>query len=1264
MKRIKILSCILCLTVLLNLIFSQANITVYAAPNDWILPWSGICALTTTDSEHNRSYYYGLDFATYGGYKIDLYAPTSGYISLNEYDSSFGYHINITTDDGYIINMAHLDVQSWLAVGSRVALGQRVGIMGTTGDSNGVHLHFDIKNSSGAKVYPASLFGRSISAFESHADFYGQVYPMSSITFDSAGGSAVASITQDVGSSIPWLANPTKAGCRFLGWLPGVPATMPANDLTCVAQWTQLPVVLSVSNATGAANSDVVVSINMPANSGLAAASFYLSYDTNKLTYKSSAEGVAAAYGLTSVNPDYSVNGNIKTIYSAYIDDTGDVAAGSMLDITFTIKNGWTGSTPVNLAVGDFIDMYYTNVPYTVSNGSVSVRNDLKKAIYFLPGYMGSKLYSTSTKNMAWMSKPVILADIVNFNNHFGSAFSLDENGNGNLMGVDRVKDNAPNGNGLYSYGTTDISGKDTAANIMGTLKSNFLKQNGGDYDTVKFFSYDWRKSLKEAADDLQADINSRGYDKVTIVTHSTGGLLAAEYIAASTANQQKVEKVVTLGAPLLGTYSALTPLETGKADFVEEMLGDLGYPLGVYNWIMNLTKNTPCTYQLLPSNEFVSMCPIGVTGSLGTGYHSVNNINGFYSLLNRSTAGLNQNMTNGSGESHKKYRETYVKGNIMNVFKKVEAYHIAGVEPKNEKNLPIYTEISAKYVDSFNYGTGPVKFNGYNHTTNGDGTITQISACGIYKNNNGEFVFPERYGLARGVDHGGLVNNTNVLNVVVDYIKHGTAAYNINSPKSASQAITSTDELITTGAGMSDALVYRLSGNVDISILDSAGTQVAFLNKEMSEGFSENGISYNYISIDMNEVDLLLPNNGFQVVVTPSADASGTVDFSAVLSTLQDDGGTEATVEFASPLQVGEKLVLDAVSGITKDNITDVVLLLTKSDLSTVTVAPAGIKTDYATSLTIDETAEIVSGNTVTINAVVEPAGAGVNWQSSDENVVTVDANGNATAVGYGKAQITAITGDGSKFATCYVTVPCLAESISYSLESLVMTTDENTFITPVFTPAYATNTVLTYSSDNEAVASVDADGMVSALKPGTAVITATTDNGKTANCNVTVENDSITATQSSTLLVNENDGFITNISTANDSVEKMRGQIGNTNIRFLDASGNSIPENSSLGTGARLQLLDREGTVIDELTIIIYGDVNGDGVIDTSDADTIVDIGNYALPQWDPVTDAAYIKACDLFRDGVIDENDCVVLKDVQNYALTLDQSTGEAT
>jgi len=58
------------------------------------------------------------------------------------------------------------------------------------------------------------------------------------ITFDSNGGSAVAAITQDYGTTVTEPAAPTKTGYTFANWSPAVPETMPAENITLVAQWT------------------------------------------------------------------------------------------------------------------------------------------------------------------------------------------------------------------------------------------------------------------------------------------------------------------------------------------------------------------------------------------------------------------------------------------------------------------------------------------------------------------------------------------------------------------------------------------------------------------------------------------------------------------------------------------------------------------------------------------------------------------------------------------------------------------------------------------------------------------------------------------------------------------------------------------------------------------------------------------------------------------------------------------------------------------
>ena len=88
------------------------------------------------------------------------------------------------------------------------------------------------------------------------------------ITFDSNGGSAVPSITQDYNTAVTAPAAPTKTGYTFAGWTPVVPTTIPAEDITVKAQWTINTYSVSITGAGVTADNmnpeyldDVVITI-------------------------------------------------------------------------------------------------------------------------------------------------------------------------------------------------------------------------------------------------------------------------------------------------------------------------------------------------------------------------------------------------------------------------------------------------------------------------------------------------------------------------------------------------------------------------------------------------------------------------------------------------------------------------------------------------------------------------------------------------------------------------------------------------------------------------------------------------------------------------------------------------------------------------------------------------------------------------------------------------------------------------------------------
>ena len=118
--------------------------------------------------------------------------------------------------------------------------------------------------------------------------------------------------------------------------------------------------------------------------------------------------------------------------------------------------------------------------------------------------------------------------------------------------------------------------------------------------------------------------------------------------------------------------------------------------------------------------------------------------------------------------------------------------------------------------------------------------------------------------------------------------------------------------------------------------------------------------------------------------------------------------------------------------------------------------------------------------------------------------------ADGVVTAKKVGTATITVKTVDGSKTATCAVTVtaaPVAVTGVTLDKTSTSITVGETETLTATVSPADATNKAVTWSSSDASVASV-ADGVVTANKVGTATITATSaaDSTKKASCTVTV--------------------------------------------------------------------------------------------------------------------------------------------------------------
>lgn len=159
-------------------------------------------------------------------------------------------------------------------------------------------------------------------------------------------------------------------------------------------------------------------------------------------------------------------------------------------------------------------------------------------------------------------------------------------------------------------------------------------------------------------------------------------------------------------------------------------------------------------------------------------------------------------------------------------------------------------------------------------------------------------------------------------------------------------------------------------------------------------------------------------------------------------------------------------------------------------------------------TDITTTDTLTLTTGEAAALETAVAPEDAthvAITYTSSDDAIATVSDAGEVTAVAAGEADITAAVDGTELAAVCQVTVLPAIESVELSDTALTLQPEETAQLTYTVAPEEALADNVTYTSSDETVATVDAEGNVTAIADGTATITVDV-NGVTAECEVTV--------------------------------------------------------------------------------------------------------------------------------------------------------------
>ena len=720
-----------------------------------------------------------------------------------------------------------------------------------------------------------------------------------------------------------------------------------------------------------------------------------------------------------------------------------------------------TGGTRANI-YSDF-----STVLADLANQILGLTGKSKKAIYVLPGYLGSELYDgpdgTAGGDLVYVSIPRLMLNM--------TKFFQDADSNGTRLHVDYARD---------EYGANG-----TYKTLVDRLRAEFVDE----YD-VRFFPYNWLEDLNDSVKKLERDIRKNHYDSVIFVTHSTGGLLASAFIAKSNANKLLVSKAILIAAPLFGTYASLLPIERGdsrKFDF-NEILSNIDWfshgldAITPKSWVRGWAKNSPTTYQLLPSSEYIRQIPMLNFNSDNwwspwSNLEAIGSIGGYYRILNGSER-INPNLTNGTDRSHRYFRETALKGDVISQWSLASLMEV--------DTLLICTTSGHSTTKTVLYRNGVFggkKLDDIIYNRNGDGTVQGISATGAV---NGIVKLRVDYYSA---DHGGLCKDSEVLSRICSEIR------GMRTPVK--------NHHVADTAGISELIKIRYKADVPVTatIYDAENNVVAQVSSEGIPGFEENDFIFDSFADaeedgERTEASIYMPNGGYKILFTHGNSADVSVNFNAYVSTLVDDGWKDFSVITSVASTYDSGLIASF------DGTTQVI------DNDTITEIVGGTAEDWFTEWEIPSAIKVNKGDVLPIEISGSEAGAVSDklvWHSADESIAHVSESGVLTAVGYGKTIISAT--DGNKAVTSEVTVIQNATAVSFSDVEMVI--GERTLIRPSFEPVSATETELTYSMDKEGIIEINEFGVMHALAEGSVIVTGTTAYGVSGQFTVTVKDD-----------------------------------------------------------------------------------------------------------------------------------------------------------
>ena len=381
-----------------------------------------------------------------------------------------------------------------------------------------------------------------------------------------------------------------------------------------------------------------------------------------------------------------------------------------------------------------------------------------------------------------------------------------------------------------------DVIREESGAHVFDYLIEDLENEGYVEEQDLFVFPYDWRMSnsynallLAEKIENILEQTNA---EKVDIVAHSMGGILAKTYLTK--AEEGRVDQLIFLGTPHLGAPKSYKALMYGDdMGFGLDLFGDSDNDVRFLNpqQLKIISQNMPAVYELLPSQKYIS----------DNGGYVINQENENNPITLNYTETKNKMISDGRNVSMFPFAENLHDDIDLSG---IEVHNFVGCGGKTLGEITFKKKLSwvgssFQMADDFD-----IKY------VNGDSTVPQASAGAV---ESGETYF------AKGISHGSMPSASGVKEAIVAILK--------------GEEVPQHESILSTDANCNiSGKNVSVHSPVELHIYDEVGNHVG----PLENGDIENkipGVEYDVIG---GEKFAFLPDGENYRIVTKATDTGG----------------------------------------------------------------------------------------------------------------------------------------------------------------------------------------------------------------------------------------------------------------------------------------------------------------------------------------------------------------------------------------------------